>query len=250
MTTPEETTDFGFTSIPLSEKTHKVRDVFQSVAPYYDRMNDIMSFGLHRLWKRMAISLAQPRPGDTVLDLAGGSGDLSYLLSRAVGSQGQVILSDINASMLETGRHRLTDKGLLDNIEYVQANAEQLPFPGDSVHLVTIGFGLRNVTQKSKALSEMYRVCKPGGQMLVLEFSKPVCAGLTPVYDWYSFKVMPYLGKIFSQDEASYRYLAESIRMHPDQAALKTLIETAGFDDCSVHNLCGGIVAIHRAFKY
>lgn len=213
-------------------------------------MNDLMSLGIHHLWKRYAVELSQVRPGQTVLDLAGGSGDLTRLLAKKAGATGQVILADINSAMLNVGRDRLLDEGLFNNINFVQGNAQCLPFADNSFHCITIGFGLRNVTDKEEALRSMYRVCKPGGKLMVLEFSTPTLPGLKPVYDWYSFNILPKVGKLFAQDEASYQYLAESIRMHPNQEDLKTMIEKAGFEDCQFHNLSGGIVALHIAYKY
>ena len=209
-----------------------------------------MSMGIHHLWKRFTIELSQVRPGQSVLDLAGGSGDLTRLLAKRVGETGQVILADINAAMLNVGRDRLLNEGLFKNINFVQGNAQCLPFVDNSFHCITMGFGLRNVTDKEKALQSMYRVCKPGGKVMVLEFSTPTLPGLKSVYDWYSFNILPKIGKLFAQDEASYQYLAESIRMHPNQPALKKMIEDAGFEDCQYHNLSGGIVALHIAYKY
>lgn len=250
MTNPEKTTHFGFESVAWDEKEKKVAQVFQSVAKNYDLMNDLMSLGIHRLWKRYAVELSLVRPGQSVLDLAGGSGDLTRLLSKKVGDTGQVILTDINAAMLYVGRNRLLDEGLYKNIHFVQGNAECLPFATNYFHCITMGFGLRNVRDKEKALRSMYKVCKPGGKLLILEFSTPTFHGLQTLYDRYSFQILPKLGKIFAQDEASYRYLVESIRKHPNQATLKKLIETAGFEDCHYHNLHQGIVALHIAYKY
>lgn len=250
MTNQKQTTHFGFESVDWDEKEKKVAEVFHSVAKNYDRMNDLMSFGVHHLWKRFTIELSQVRPGQSVLDLAGGSGDLTRLLSKKVGDFGQVILTDINSAMLNVGRDRLLDEGLFKNIGYVQGNAQCLPFANNSFHCITIGFGLRNVTDKDEALRSMYRVCKPGGKLMVLEFSTPNLPGLKSVYDWYSFNILPKIGKLVANDEASYQYLAESIRMHPDQNTLKEMIERAGFEDCHYHNLSGGIVALHVAYKY
>jgi demethylmenaquinone methyltransferase/2-methoxy-6-polyprenyl-1,4-benzoquinol methylase len=246
---PDSTTDFGYQQVPLEEKARRVADVFSSVAQNYDLMNDLMSFGIHRLWKRFAIEVSSIRPGTKVLDIAGGTGDLAKMLARRTGDEGQVILADINADMLEVGRERLIDQGLTGNIEYVQANAECLPFADNSFDLVTIAFGLRNVTHKDKALQSMHRVLKPGGKCLVLEFSKPVMPGLGPVYDAYSFSILPALGKLFAKDADSYRYLAESIRMHPDQETLLGMMRDAGFERCDYLNLSGGIVALHRGYK-
>lgn len=250
MTEQENTTHFGFQSVPWREKEKKVGEVFHSVAKNYDLMNDLMSIGIHRLWKYVAIELSQVRPGQSVLDLAGGSGDLTRLLSKKTGITGQVVLTDINAAMLAVGRDRLLDEGLLGNINYVQANAEALPFSDNAFHCITIAFGLRNVTDKLTALRSMFRVCKPGGNVMVLEFSTPAIPGLKPIYDWYSFNILPKLGQLFAQDASSYQYLAESIRMHPAQDELKAMIEDAGFEDCHYHNLSGGIVALHIAYKY
>jgi demethylmenaquinone methyltransferase/2-methoxy-6-polyprenyl-1,4-benzoquinol methylase len=250
MSNQEKSTHFGFKSVAWDEKEKKVAEVFHSVAKNYDVMNDLMSLGIHHLWKRFTVELSQVRPGQTVLDLAGGSGDLTRLLCKKVGPSGQVILADINSAMLNVGRDRLLDEGLFNNINFVQGNAQCLPFADNSFHCITIGFGLRNVTDKEEALRSMYRVCKPGGKLMVLEFSTPTLPGLKPVYDWYSFNILPKVGKLFAQDEASYQYLAESIRMHPNQEDLKMMIEKAGFEDCQYHNLSGGIVALHIAYKY
>ncbi len=247
--TDEPLADFGFERVPRRQKAHRVRGVFDSVADRYDLMNDLMSGGLHRLWKRFTLGLAGLRPGQSALDVAGGTGDLAAGLARQVGSGGLVVLTDINAAMLGRGRDRLTDEGLVANVRYAQANAESLPFADDSFHCVTIGFGLRNVTDKQAALASMRRVLKPGGQLLVLEFSHPVQA-LSPLYDAYSFRILPWLGKLVARDEASYRYLAESIRMHPDQEALLGMMRQAGLEDCRYHNLSAGIVAVHRGYKY
>jgi demethylmenaquinone methyltransferase/2-methoxy-6-polyprenyl-1,4-benzoquinol methylase len=245
----QDTTHFGFQQVAKEQKAHKVADVFHSVAAKYDLMNDLMSFGVHRLWKRFTIEMSGVRHGHKVLDIAGGTGDLAAKFSRLVGPEGQVVLSDINASMLEVGRSRLVDRGIVSNVEYAQANAECLPFPDDYFDCITIAFGLRNVTDKDKALASMNRILKPGGRLLVLEFSKPVAPGLAPVYDAYSFKLLPKMGKLFAGDSDSYQYLAESIRMHPDQKTLKEMMEQAGFSRCDYHNLTGGIVALHRGFK-
>ena len=246
----QETTHFGYEQVPVDEKVHKVREVFDSVSNKYDVMNDLMSMGVHRLWKRFAIEIVGARPGQKVLDLASGTGDLAAKLSKAVGSKGEVISSDINASMLGEGRERLTDAGIVGNVNYVLASAEVLPFESNRFDAVTISFGLRNVTHKDNALAEMYRVLKPGGRLVVLEFSKPVVPGLGPVYDTYSFKLLPLMGKLVANDAESYRYLAESIRMHPDQATLKQMMIDAGFDQVDVFNMTGGIVAAHRGFKW
>lgn len=243
-------TDFGFSKVSLDEKTKKVGEVFHSVAEKYDVMNDLMSFGLHRLWKRFAINIAQFRAGHKVLDLAGGTGDLSARIQPIVGESGQVILSDINFSMLSVGRDRLLDTGKSAAIQIVQADAESLPFPDNYFDRVIIGFGLRNVTKKENALREMCRVLKPGGCALVLEFSKVKLPVLDKLYDFYSFSLLPKMGKLVADDADSYRYLAESIRMHPDQENLKDLMSSAGFEDCDYHNLTGGMVAVHRGYKY
>jgi demethylmenaquinone methyltransferase/2-methoxy-6-polyprenyl-1,4-benzoquinol methylase len=243
-------THFGFETVAWDEKEKKVGAVFHSVAKNYDLMNDLMSAGIHRLWKRFTVELSHARPGQSVLDLAGGSGDLSRLFSQKVGATGQVVLADINAAMLAVGRDRLLDEGICSPINFVQANAEALPFADDHFHCIVIGFGLRNVTDKEAALRSMFRVLKPGGKLMVLEFSKPALPGLKPVYDWYSFNILPKLGQLFAADADSYKYLAESIRMHPAQDELKKMIEQAGFEDCHYHNLSGGIVALHIAYKY
>ena len=245
----ERDTHFGYQRVPEHEKAARVRGVFDSVAARYDLMNDLMSMGLHRLWKRLAVFIASARPGDRVLDLAGGSGDLTRLLARDVGRAGEVVILDINRAMLEVGRERLTDAGVLDNVRYMQANAEALPFADGSFDLVTIGFGLRNVTHKDRALAEMYRVLKPGGRAFVLEFSQVTQPLLARVYDLYSFKLLPKLGRLFANDEDSYRYLAESIRMHPRQAELATMMRTAGFGQCRYVNMLGGIVALHGGVR-
>ncbi|MFB6347927.1 bifunctional demethylmenaquinone methyltransferase/2-methoxy-6-polyprenyl-1,4-benzoquinol methylase UbiE [Moraxella sp. ZJ142] len=245
----EETTHFGYQTVRKSEKQAKVAEVFTSVARKYDIMNDLMSFGIHRLWKRYAISLTGVRSGQSVLDIAGGTGDLAKVFSREVGRSGKVVLSDINEAMLEVGRTRLINAGC-NNVDFVLANAETLePFADNSFDLVTISFGLRNVTDKDKALAAMHRVLKPGGRLLVLEFSKPVFEPLSKAYDLYSFTALPMMGKIVAGDADSYQYLAESIRMHPDQQTLKSMMENVGFVNCDYHNLTGGIVAVHRGFK-
>jgi demethylmenaquinone methyltransferase/2-methoxy-6-polyprenyl-1,4-benzoquinol methylase len=246
----DETTHFGYQTVNKEEKASMVANVFHSVAEQYDVMNDLMSLGIHRLWKRYAIALSGVRPGQQVLDLAGGTGDLTRLMANTVGDKGRIVLSDINHSMMAVGRERLINEGLVGNIEYVQANAEELPFDDNEFDLVTIAFGLRNVTDKDKALRSIQRVIKPGGRLLVLEFSKPRSDLLSKVYDSYSFNVLPRLGELIAKDADSYQYLAESIRMHPDQETLKQMILDAGFDHCDVHDLSGGIVALHRGFKY
>jgi demethylmenaquinone methyltransferase / 2-methoxy-6-polyprenyl-1,4-benzoquinol methylase len=249
MADSNRTVDFGFEKVAAADKAERVRAVFASVAPKYDVMNDLMSFGVHRLWKQFALSLTGLRSGGTALDVAGGTGDLAAGLLRQVGKTGRVVCSDINPAMLEVGRDRLLDKGFVGNVEFLVADAEKLPFEENTFDCVTIGFGLRNVTDKAAALKSMHRVLKPGGQLLVLEFSKPVAPGLKPVYDAYSFKVLPLLGKLVAQDADSYRYLAESIRMHPDQETLLEMLRTAGFAQARYHNLTGGIVAVHRGYK-
>lgn len=246
----QKTTHFGFKDVPESEKANLVGEVFHSVADKYDLMNDFMSMGLHRLWKRFAINQCGVRKGNVVLDIAGGTGDLTARLAERVGKDGRVYLSDINSSMLAAGRSRLADRGIAGNVEVVQADAECLPFPDNYFDCVIIGFGLRNVTRKDEALRSMYRVLKPGGRGLVLEFSKPVLPGLGKVYDAYSFNILPVLGKIVAKDEASYRYLAESIRKHPDQESLKEMMQQAGFERAHYFNLAGGIVAVHKGYKF
>ena len=244
-----EQTHFGYKTVNKAEKQARVADVFTSVAKKYDIMNDLMSFGIHRLWKRYAISLSGVRAGQHVLDIAGGTGDLAKVFSREVGRHGHVVLSDINAAMLEVGRERLINAGC-NNVDFVLANAETLaPFDDESFDLVTISFGLRNVTDKDAALRSMYRVLKPGGRLLILEFSKPIFEPLSKAYDLYSFTALPIMGKIIANDSESYQYLAESIRMHPDQQTLKQMMEHAGFESCDYHNLTAGIVAVHRGFK-
>lgn len=245
----EKTTHFGYKQVPVTEKANRVANVFHSVADKYDVMNDIMSFGVHRLWKNYTIFASGAKYGQHVLDLAGGTGDLAAKFARIVGKDGQVVLSDINPSMLEQGRKRLVDQGIAGNVEYVLANAENLPFDDNRFDIITIAFGLRNVTDKEKALSAMYRVLKPGGRLLILEFSKPVLPGLAPLYDQYSFKILPTMGKLIANDADSYRYLAESIRMHPDQDTLKNMLSQAGFEKVSYTNMTGGIVALHKGFK-
>ena len=245
----ENTTDFGFTRVARDAKAGMVRGVFDSVASRYDLMNDLMSGGIHRLWKRFTIELSAARPGQTVLDIAGGTGDLAARFSRLVGPEGKVILADINAAMLEVGRDRLIDKGAAGNIEVVQADAQTLPFEDNSIDCITIAFGLRNVTDKDMALRSMLRVLRPGGRLLVLEFSKPTSPLLGKVYDQYSFQILPAMGRLIAQDADSYRYLAESIRKHPDQETLLDMMRDEGFTECQYHNMTGGIVAVHRGLK-
>jgi len=247
--TISETTHFGYREVPTNKKAGLVAEVFTSVADRYDLMNDLMSAGIHRLWKRFTIELSAVRPGQRVLDLAGGTGDLASQFSRLVGEQGEVVLSDINAAMLSTGRDKQTDRGVCGNIHYVQGDAQYLPFADNYFDCITIGFGLRNVTDKALALRAMQRVLKPGGRLLVLEFSKPNNPLLSQLYDTYSFKILPKIGKLVADDEDSYRYLAESIRMHPDQETLKEMLGDAGFTDCEYHNMTGGIVAVHKGIK-
>lgn len=250
MNNQKKNTHFGFQTVGWDEKQKMVGEVFHSVANKYDIMNDLMSFGIHRFWKAFTIGLSNILPGHIVLDLAGGSGDLSKLICKKVGKDGRVYLVDINSSMLEVGRSKLIDSGYLKNIEFIQANAENLPFKNNFFNCITIAFGLRNVTDKLKALKSMYQVMKPGGKLIVLEFSKPILPGLKSVYDWYSFNLLPKIGEKIANDMDSYKYLAESIRMHPSQEELKNIIENAGFEDCCYHNLSGGIVAVHIAYKY
>ena len=245
-----ETTHFGYQTVAAHEKARKVAGVFDSVAGKYDLMNDLMSLGAHRLWKRFAVSVSGVRAGERVLDLAGGTGDLTRLLLPRVGPKGCVVLSDINASMLGEGRKRLIDEGATGNIAYAQIDAEQLPFADNTFDCITIGFGLRNVTHQDAALAAMHHALKPGGRAIILEFSHPLAPGLKPLYDVYSFAVLPALGKLVANDAASYRYLAESIRMHPDQETLLQMMEAAGFERCQYFNLAGGIVAVHRGYKF
>ena len=243
-----DTTDFGYERVPLGDKARRVGAVFSSVAGNYDLMNDLMSLGVHRLWKRFVIDLAGVREGERVLDVAGGTGDLTAAFARQAGPGGLVVLTDINGPMLAQGRARLLDRGVV-GVPLAQANAECLPFAERSFDCVTIGFGLRNVTDKDAALRSMLRILKPGGRLLILEFSKPLNPTFAKLYDEYSFKVLPALGRWVARDEGAYRYLAESIRMHPDQQTLKGMMETAGFARCQVYNLTGGIVAVHRGYR-
>jgi demethylmenaquinone methyltransferase/2-methoxy-6-polyprenyl-1,4-benzoquinol methylase len=243
----DKTTHFGYQTVAEADKAKKVGEVFHSVASKYDLMNDVMSAGLHRLWKRYTVDTSGVRPGQRILDIAGGSGDLSRLFARKVGVGGQVVLTDINASMLGVGRDRMLDEGL--SVPAAQCDAEKLPFPSNYFDCVSVAFGLRNMTHKDLALKEMLRVLKPGGKLLVLEFSQ-VWKPLQPAYDTYSFKLLPLMGKLLVQDANSYRYLAESIRMHPDQEALKKMMLDAGFGKVDYHNLTGGVVALHKGWKY
>ena len=243
------TTHFGFDQVPVEEKARRVAEVFDSVATRYDLMNDLMSLGLHRLWKRYAVETSGVRPGQSVLDLAGGTGDLAVLLARRVGDAGSVVVADINRAMLEVGRERIEDRGLVGNLRYAQADAERLPFADNSFDCVTMAFGLRNVTHKEQALASILRVLRPGGKLLVLEFSHVTVGALKPFYDLYSFKGLPFLGRLVTGDAESYRYLAESIRVHPDQETLKGMMEAAGFVQCDYLNLTAGVVALHRGWK-
>jgi len=247
-TKKSSTTHFGYQDVAVAEKTRLVHDVFESVAGKYDLMNDLMSLGVHRLWKRHFIAISGIQPGQRVLDLAGGTGDIAALMSKQVGVHGSVVLSDINEAMLAIGRQRMEDRGLVGNIKYSLANAEQLPFADAGFDAVTIAFGLRNVTDQPAALKEMFRVLKPGGRALILEFSKVEFAGLKKIYDTYSFGILPRLGKLIADDEDSYRYLAESIRKHPGQDELAGMLEDAGFSNVTYHNMTGGIVAIHSGY--
>ena len=248
-TADQKTTHFGYEQVAVEEKAERVAGVFHSVAAKYDVMNDLMSGGVHRIWKRFTIELSAVRPGHKVLDIAGGTGDLAYKFSKLVGSEGQVILSDINSSMLNVGRDRLLNRGVSNNVQYAQLDAQTLPFDDNTFDCITIAFGLRNVTDKDKALRAMLRVLKPGGRLLVLEFSKPKNALLSKVYDEYSFRVLPLMGKLVTQDADSYRYLAESIRMHPDQETLKGMMDEAGFANTEYYNMTGGVVALHKGVK-
>lgn len=249
MANNDNTTHFGYKDVKAEDKQGMVADVFHSVAAKYDVMNDLMSFGVHRLWKRFTIDMTGVRPGNKVLDLAGGTGDLTKKFSKIVGPQGKVVLADINSSMLEVGRERLTNQGYVGNVEYVQANAECLPFEDNTFDVITIAFGLRNVTDKDAALRSMTRVLKPGGRLLVLEFSKPTNPLMSKAYDLYSFTALPFMGKVVTNDSESYKYLAESIRMHPDQETLKGMMEDAGLVRVSYHNMTSGVVALHRGIK-
>ena len=246
----QDTTHFGFQTVAKAQKADMVAHVFHSVAAKYDVMNDLMSFGIHRLWKRFTIDCSGVRRGQRVLDLAGGTGDLTAKFSRLVGETGQVVLADINSSMLKMGREKLRNSGVVGNVSYVQANAEALPFPDNYFDCITISFGLRNVTEKDKALASMFRVLKPGGRLLVLEFSKPLLDPLNKAYDAYSFHILPRIGELVAKDAESYRYRTESIRMHQDQETLKAMMMDVGFENATYYNLTGGIVALHRGFKF
>jgi demethylmenaquinone methyltransferase / 2-methoxy-6-polyprenyl-1,4-benzoquinol methylase len=245
----DRTADFGYERVAWHDKKRRVRGVFDSVAPRYDLMNDVMSGGLHRLWKRLAIARTGLRPGQYALDVAAGSGDLARGLARRVGREGRVLVTDINGKMLAEGRDRLYDAGIAGNVEYLLADAEALPFRDASFHCVTIGFGLRNVTDKDAALAAMFRVLKPGGRLVVLEFSKAQLGPLEPLYELYSFQVLPRIGALLARDAYSYRYLAESIRKHPDQDTLKAMMERQGFERCEYFNLTAGIVALHIGYR-
>jgi len=244
----KDTTHFGYETVDVDDKARRVRGVFDSVAGNYDLMNDLMSGGLHRLWKRFTVEQAAVRRGQHILDLAGGTGDLAKAFAGKAGSSGHVVLADINASMLKEGRKRLTDAGVAGNLSIAQVDAEKLPFAESTFDCITIAFGLRNVTDKNAALASMLSVLKPGGKAMILEFSEPT-ASLKPVYDLYSFKVLPFLGKLVADDESSYQYLAESIRMHPNQESLLEMMQDAGFSKCRYHNLAGGIVALHIGYR-
>ena len=250
MTQQDDTTHFGFETVSADEKASRVREVFDSVASNYDVMNDLMSLGAHRLWKQFALARTGLHKGQQALDVAGGTGDIAAGLARQVGATGHVFHTDVNQAMLDAGSDRLLDRGLSGNITSMLADAENLPFEDRSMHCVTIAFGLRNVTDKQRALNEMARVTRPGGRVLVLEFSRLVLKWLEPVYDTYSFRILPALGKLVADDAESYRYLAESIRMHPDQETLRGIMSDAGLEDCHYYNLSGGIVALHAGYKY
>ena len=245
----EKTTHFGYETVDAKEKAGRVAGVFHSVADNYDLMNDLMSAGIHRLWKHMTIEMSGVRKGHKVLDIAGGTGDLAAKFSKIVGSEGSVVLADINESMLKVGRDRLIDRGITENVTFSQADAQYLPFPDNTFNVITIAFGLRNVTDKDMALRSMLRVLKPGGKLLILEFSKPTSSLLSKIYDTCSFNVLPRLGKVFANDSDSYKYLAESIRMHPDQSTLLHMLDSAGFENTDFHNMTGGVVALHRGIK-
>ncbi|MBS1214884.1 MAG: ubiE [Proteobacteria bacterium] len=245
----EDRTHFGFKDVPTGEKAKLVREVFDSVANKYDLMNDLMSMGIHRIWKRIAIQLSHVRRGEQVLDLAGGTGDMTALFQKRVGPEGRVVLSDINAAMLQRGRDRLIDEGIAGNVGYAQIDAEKLPFRDNQFDCVCIAFGLRNVTHKDEALRAIFRALRPGGRAIILEFSEVQGDLLKKGYDLYSFKILPFLGKLIANDSESYRYLAESIRMHPNQEKLKAMMQEAGFERCEYFNLTQGIVAVHRGYK-
>lgn len=247
---PSKDAYFGYQKVTSQEKTQRVTEVFESVAQRYDLMNDILSLGIHHLWKRFTIACSSVREGQTVLDLAGGSGDLTRLLASRVGPQGRVILADINEAMLNTGRRRLIDEGVMTQLSFLQANAEALPLADQSIDAIFIAFGLRNVTHQQEALNSMFRVCKPGGRIYILEFTLPTQPMIKSLYDWYSFQVLPKLGQWVAGDEESYRYLAESIRMHPHPDTMVNMLTQAGFEDARYTLLSAGIVALHTAYKY
>jgi len=244
---PEKMTHFGFKQVPFEDKARHVSQVFSSVAKNYDVMNDLMSLGIHRLWKRWTLELTRIRPGEVVLDLAGGTGDLAAQFAQRVGSAGQVVLADINASMIQVGRERLLNRGIV--VDFAQVNAEVLPFADNCFDVISIAFGLRNVTDKEQALSSMLRVLKPGGRAVILEFSKLRYPVIQSLYKHYTFKVLPLLGRLVAHDADSYRYLAESIELHPDQETLVNMMQAVGFERCDYHNLSGGIAAVHRGYK-
>ena len=248
--THHEQTDFGFQTVDKNKKEKLVADIFHSVAKKYDVMNDLMSFGVHRFWKHFTVNIAAVRSGMKILDLAGGTGDLTRKFSTLVGKEGEVVLADINESMLKVGRDKLRDKGVVGNVHYCQANAENLPFPENHFDIITIAFGLRNVTDKDAALRSMFRVLKPGGKLLILEFSKPQHRIVEKVYDQYSFHILPKMGQLIANDSESYQYLAESIRMHPNQNTLKDMMSDAGFDQVDYINMTQGVVALHRGYKF
>jgi demethylmenaquinone methyltransferase/2-methoxy-6-polyprenyl-1,4-benzoquinol methylase len=250
MDTSNKTTHFGYREVPVDEKVNLVADVFRSVASRYDLMNDLMSLGMHRIWKRYTIEQAAVRPGQVILDVASGTGDLAKAFAKLVGANGKVIMTDINEAMLAVGRDRLVDAGIIGNVECVQANAEDLPFADNEFDCITIAFGLRNVTDKTAALKSMYRTLKPGGKLLILEFSHPPMPVLNKLYDLYSFNIIPKMGELVTNDKESYQYLVESIRMHPDQETLKAMLVESGFEDVTYFNLTGGIVALHKGYKY
>ncbi|MBF0439921.1 MAG: bifunctional demethylmenaquinone methyltransferase/2-methoxy-6-polyprenyl-1,4-benzoquinol methylase UbiE [Magnetococcales bacterium] len=247
--TGSSTTHFGFSEIPLTEKVEKVRKVFDSVAKNYDLMNDLMSMGVHRLWKQFAIRRMRIRPGDRLLDVAGGTGDLARLMHKQLDGRGDIVIYDINAAMLEQGRVRLADEGVVSGIQWVQGNAENLPFPDNSFHAATIGFGIRNVTQIDAALREMVRVLRPGGQFMCLEFSQVALPFLRPIYETYSFKVLPEIGHWVAKDRDAYQYLVESIRRFPNQETFQSMLEEAGLYRVHYHNLTGGVAAVHIGYK-
>ena len=247
---PPNETHFGYRKVDSTQKSSLVAQVFHSVAPNYDLMNDLMSFGMHRLWKRQTLAEAGIKPGQFVLDVASGTGDLAKAFTKLVGARGRVVMSDINEAMLAAGRERMVNAGIVGNIDYVLADAEKLPFPDNHFDCITIAFGLRNVTNKDAALRSMYRILKPGGKLLILEFSHPTSSVLKKFYDFYSFQCIPRMGELVAKDRDSYQYLVESIRMHPDQATLKDMLEQAGFEDSYFTNLTGGIVALHKGYKY